>query len=100
MKPAVTYILSLLLLLSGCGYSQSGGEPAAGYQWRSLYRQDVKTVSVGIFANKDFTQGVEFALSKAVINQLEAHSPYKVAPRERADTILEGEITSIGRRSL
>jgi hypothetical protein len=88
----------VLALFNGCGYSQSGDEPKGGYQWRSLYRQDVKTVAVGIFGNKDFTQGVEFSLSKAIINQLEAHSPYKVVPPERADTILEGTITSIGRQ--
>jgi hypothetical protein len=96
------YLVLILVLLSltGCGYSQVGSEPAGGYQWRSLYRQDVKTVSVGIFANKDFTRGVEFSLTKAIVNQLEAHSPYKVTAREHADTILEGEITSIGRQAI
>jgi hypothetical protein len=38
---------------------------------------------------------VEFSLSKALVSQLEAHSPYKVVPRERADTILEGEVVSV-----
>jgi hypothetical protein len=87
----------LSLFLVGCGYTQQGDEPSGGYQWRSLYREDVKTVAVPIFANKDYVQGVEFALTKAIINQIEAHTPYKVVPRERADTILEGEITSVKR---
>jgi hypothetical protein len=92
--------LSFAFLASGCGYEQSGAEPkaaneAGGYKWRSLYRQDIGTVAVPIFTNKDFRRGVEFRLSKAVVNQLEANTPYKVVPRERADTILEGEITSI-----
>ena len=93
-------ILALLLLAGGCGYNQTGDEPQGSYQWRSLYREDVKTVAVPIFANKDYTRGVEFALTKAVVNQLEAHSPYKVVPRERADTVLEGEITSVRRNSV
>jgi hypothetical protein len=38
---------------------------------------------------------VEFGLTKAVINQLEANTPYKVVAREKADTILEGEITQV-----
>lgn len=85
-------------MLSGCGYEQSGAEPKSpsnNYKWRSLYRQDIQTVAVPIFTNKDFRRGVEFRLSKALVNQLEANTPYKVASRDRADTILEGEITEI-----
>jgi hypothetical protein len=87
---------------SGCGYSQSGASEAgkpSGYQWRSLYRDDVRTVAVPIFTNRSFRRGVEFSLSKAIVNQLEASSPYKVAPRERADTVLEGEILDIHLRT-
>ncbi len=87
------------LLLTGCGYQQSGSydniNPNSSYKWASLYREDIQTVAVPIFTNKDFRRGIEFRLSKAVINQLEAHSPYRVAPRERADTILEGEIVKV-----
>jgi len=81
--------LILPLLLIGCGY-QSGD-----YEWRSLYRQDVQTVAVPIFTNQDFHRGIEFSLTKAVINHLEATTPYKVAPKERADTILEGMVTKV-----
>ena len=90
--------ITLLITLPGCGYTQSGGEAPAtkgGYQWHSLYREDVQTVAVPIFGTRDFRRDVEFKLSKAVINQIEAHSPYKVVPRERADTILEGEIARV-----
>ena len=86
-------------LLAGCGYDRSGAnydQPAkGGYQWHSLYREDVQTVAVPIFTTKAFRRGVEFKLSKAVVNQLEAHSPYKVVARERADTVLEGEISKV-----
>ena len=34
-------------------------------------------------------------LSKAIVNNMEAMTPYKVTDRETADTILEGEITSV-----
>jgi hypothetical protein len=66
-----------------------------GYKWSSLYREDVSTVAVPIFTNRDFRRGVEFRLTESVIKQMEAKTPYRVAPRERADTILEGEIVSI-----
>src|SRR3954447_4898852 len=100
-KPACVH-LWLLLCLTGCGYSTNGGDQQSGsnYQWRSLYREDVKTVAVPIFQNKDYTRGVEFDLTKAVVNQIEAHTPYKVVPRERADTILEGEIVSVRRNTI
>lgn len=85
-------LLACALLLAGCGYQ--GGSGSTGYKWRSLYRQDVQSVAVPIFTNRSFERGVEFRLTKALVSQLEATTPYKVMPRERADTILEGEIVS------
>src|SRR5688572_3146284 len=94
-----TSCLALLLVLTGCGYQQSGSsDPSSnrsGYRWASLYREDVQTVAVPIFTTRDFRRGVEIRLSKALVSQLEARTPYRVAPRERADTILEGEIVQI-----
>ena len=92
--------LLFCLLLSGCGYNNGystvGDEPKnQWYQWRSLYREDVRTVSVPIFKNKTLYRGIEFSLSKALVNTLESNTPYKVAPRERADTILEGEVEDV-----
>ena len=86
------------LLASGCGYSQSAeynGKSQGNYQWHSLYREDIRTVAVPIFRNKSFTRGIEFQLTKAVTNYMESSTPYKVVPRDRADTILEGEITQV-----
>jgi hypothetical protein len=100
MQRFTTSIFATLLLIAGCGYTHVGDDPSSGYQWRSLYREDVKTVAVPIFQNRDYTRGVEFSLTKSVINELEAHTPYKVVPRERADTILEGEITSVKRQTV
>ncbi|MDB5174546.1 MAG: hypothetical protein JWO87_2837 [Phycisphaerales bacterium] len=86
----------LALATSGCGYHMSGvGESDASFHNKTLYRDDVRTVAVPIFSNRTRYTGIEMPLSKAVINQLEAQSPYKVVPQERADTILEGEITGV-----
>ena len=98
MTPKVHVIFVVALLLSGCGYEHNGGydnPPKNGYQWHSLYREDIQTVAVPIFQNRDFRRGVEFSLTKAVVNQLEVHAPYKVVSKERADTVLEGEIVSV-----
>ncbi len=78
-----------LFLLAGCGY-----------HWRSTYREDVRTVAVPIFQNKTFERGSEIALTKAVVNRLELHSPYRVTAHDKADTLLEGEITSINIREV
>ncbi|MGB7161313.1 MAG: LptE family protein [Tepidisphaeraceae bacterium] len=84
------------MLLSGCGYNQgAGNDDSSGYHWQSLYRQDVRTVAVPIFTTTSFDRGVEFSLSQAVVKQIEATTPYKVVPRERADTILEGQVVDV-----
>ena len=91
-RPSILAI-GIALLLAGCGY-KNGGEDD-GYQWKSTYRDDIRTVAVPIFKSNVFQRGVEFSLSKALVSQIEANTPYKVVPRERADTILEGEIVEV-----
>jgi hypothetical protein len=86
--------VALLMLLAGCGYSQSSQDDTS-YKWSSVYRTDVRTIAVPIFTSKDFSRGIEFSISKALVSQIEANTPYKVAPCERADTILEGEIVEV-----
>jgi hypothetical protein len=85
----------VLMFASGCGYSRVGDAPSSGYQWQSLYREDVRSVSVPIFQNKTFQRGLELQLTDALVKQIESKSPYKVMSRERADTIFEGEIVSV-----
>ena len=86
--------------MAGCGYQQSGSAGDGGYQWSSLYRGDVRSVAVPIFTNKTFYRGVEFGLAKALVNQVEAQTPYKVVPPDRADTVLEGEVHRVRIRTI
>jgi hypothetical protein len=101
MMPCRRLILVLIAPLlgvgiGGCGYHNGGGgSDDGGYHWSSVYRQDIHTVAVPIFKSTVYERGVEFSLSKAIVQQIEANTPYKVVPRERADTILEGEIVSV-----
>ena len=99
---ALGWLALLVATLGGCGYQQSGSTENAtgGYHWSTLYRGDVGSVAVPVFANKTFYRGVEFNLTKAVINQIEAQTPYKVMPRERADSLLEGEIDNVRVRTI
>jgi hypothetical protein len=98
-------ILLLLLagaVLSGCGYAagKGAGGDDSGYQWQSLYRQDVRTVAVPIFTTTSFDRGVELGLSAAVVKQIEANTPYKVVPATRADTVLEGQVVEVQAHTL
>ncbi|MGA2498541.1 MAG: LptE family protein [Tepidisphaeraceae bacterium] len=100
---ALLPLLCATLLLAGCGYSQTGSsknEISSGYHWNSLFREDVQSVAVPIFTNKDYRRGVEFRLTEAVIKQIEARAPYKVVPKDRADTVLEGQITQVWTNAL
>ncbi len=95
------FFMAILLFLSGCeGYQQSGAGSRGGYKWSSLYRQDIKTIAVPIFTNIDFSRGDELALTKAVVMQIEQRTPYKVVDRDKADTIIEGQVTNVKRQTL
>lgn len=104
MKRCVCVVAATMLAtlsLTGCGYQwadtgRGGFAQEPGHKWNGLYRQDVKTVAVPIFINRTYYRGVEFNLTKAVINQIESRTPYKVVAREQADTILEGEVMNVG----
>jgi hypothetical protein len=100
-KITLLLLAPLAVLAAGCaggGYQAQGDfNPDAnpGYQWRSLYREDIQTVAVPIFTTRSFQRGVENNLTRAVIQQLERRTPYKVVPRDRAQTVLEGEIEAV-----
>jgi hypothetical protein len=85
-------VMALAAATTGCGY-HSGDD--TGWHWSSPYRQDVRTIAVAIFTSKDFHRGVEFQISDALVKKIEEFTPYKVVPRERADTVLEGEVVSV-----
>src|SRR5207249_271288 len=66
---------------SGCGYQTCG-----------LYRENIRTVYIDMFQSKEFRRGIEFQLTEALRKQIDRSTPYRNAPRVRADTILSGEV--------
>lgn len=81
---AAAVTLPLLTTVGGCG----------GYQNGWLYPQDVQTVYVEMFDTKSFRRGYEFTLTDAICKRIEAQTPYKiVSDRQRADTVLSGDMT-------
>ena len=86
-----------LALIFGCQET----DPTTGYTSRSLYRTDVKTVYVEMFESESFRRGIEFELTRALSQQLELHTPYKiVSDRRKADTVLYGSIDRVTEKGL
>lgn len=83
MSPRLPLIgLTLILLTAtGCGY-RAGGP----------YRSDIRTVYVEMFASKEFRRDIEFSLTEAVKKRIGSDTPYRLASRDQADTILIGEV--------
>jgi hypothetical protein len=81
----------LAFILASC--SGDGHFTILGYTTQPNYNPDIRTVYVPIFQNVTFTRGLEFDLTKAVIREIEAKTPYKVVDcRANADTELIGKI--------
>ena len=77
-------IASLLLLvggLTGCGYKAGGP-----------FRSDIRTVYVDMVGSKEFRRNLEFTLTEAIKKRIGTDTPYRLAPREKADTILVAEV--------
>jgi hypothetical protein len=81
MHAFVAPALMAALALTGCGYR--AGE---------LYRSEVNTVYVDMFGSREFRRDLEFMLTEAVKKRIGADTPYRLASREKADTILSGEV--------
>jgi hypothetical protein len=80
------------LLLPGC--SSDGNFAVFGYTTKPNYDCAIRSVRVPIFKNETMRQGLEFELTKAVVREIEAKTPYKVISGEgKADTELTGTIT-------
>lgn len=74
-------LLGLAALTAGCGYRTD-----------TLFRHDIETVHVEIFESKEFRRDMEFRLTEAVKKRVATDTPYRVADRSKADTILRGEL--------
>ena len=84
----------LCLGLCGC-------DGMAGYSNESLFPEDVRSVCLEMFDNQTFRRGVEYELSDALAKRIEVDTPYKiVSDSDRADTLISGQIVSIGEFAL
>jgi hypothetical protein len=93
----LTFFYALMHFILGlCGCAEMGG-----YSNESLFPQEVSTVCLEMFDNKTFRRNVEYELSDALSKRIEAETPYKiVSSPDRADTVMSGQIVSIGQLAL
>jgi hypothetical protein len=93
--PLVCLLFSVFCLLS------SGCAETSGYSNESLFPQNVNSVCLKMFDNQSFRRGVEYELSDALAKRIELETPYKlVSSLDRADTVMNGRIVSIGESAL
>ncbi len=92
-RPRATSTLTVTLasaLLAGCA-----ADPTKGWSTTSVWSDDIRTVSVGLFANATTNRDFEFEFADALIKEIEARTPYKVTAPGRADTIVTGRIQRV-----
>lgn len=80
-QAARSWLLLLLLLLAGCGYSLRGNIP-----------DHIKTVAVPVFVNRTEQPAVENFITGGAINAFVTSGRLRVVRPEEADSILEGEV--------
>ncbi len=88
-------VLSLVVLvLPSCTWD--GNFTVLGYTTRPNYDTSIHTIRVPIFKNLTFRRELEFDLTKAVVREIEAKTPFKVVGEGcPADTELTGTIVTV-----
>ena len=87
--------IGAVALLSGCA-----SDPTQGYSFTRSHDSTVRTVAVPIFQNPTFSRGLEVELTDAIIKEIQAKTPWRVAPEGTANTTLSGTLTNSRMRRL
>lgn len=103
--PIRRYLAALAIMLTGVALSgcESGGHfTILGYTTRPNYDTCIKTIYVPIFQCTilldETRRQIPFDLTRAVIREIEAKTPYKViSDRSRADTELTGKVVALSK---
>jgi len=88
-RTAAAFLLSVAVWsLIGCGYST-----------KRPFSTDIQTVHIEMFQTKEFRRELEFRLTESLIKRIEMDTPYRVAPRNKADALLTGEVLKVENRT-
>lgn len=78
--------------VSGCGYST---DRSAVIRTQNANGDKIRTVAVDVFESREFRRGLELQLTEALAKRIEAETPFKLAKKDRADTLLTGEVREV-----
>ncbi|MBN2560883.1 MAG: hypothetical protein JXQ75_08135 [Phycisphaerae bacterium] len=95
-----TPLLVLLLsgfLVAGCGYT---ADRKAAFRTSNANEDRIRTVALPVFESKEFRRGLELQLTEALAKRIEAETPFRLAKKDRADTILTGEVREVKQATL
>jgi hypothetical protein len=86
-------ILSLIVVLSGCGYRPMGAEPPAS--------QTRPTVAIPLFSNRSTEVGLEAIFASALIQAFNQSKAVRVTSSTKdADLVLDGKVKSVDNTSV
>jgi hypothetical protein len=89
-------VAAVAVLLPSCAWD--GQLCILGYTTRPNYDPGIRTIRVPIFKNNTYIRGLEFDLTRAVIREIGARTPFQVVSAEcPADTELTGTITVLNK---
>jgi hypothetical protein len=89
-------LAAVAVLLPSCGWD--GQLCILGYTTRPNYDAGIHTIHVPIFKNYTYIRELEFDLTRAVIREIEARTPFKVVSEGcPADTELTGTIITLNK---
>ena len=89
-------LLTSGVLLFGCVAVGEGG----GYKVGSLHDTSIRTISVPMFENRTYANGLEARLTEAIISEIQRVTPWQVVRSNEAQTTLQGVITDASLRAL
>jgi hypothetical protein len=95
-----TRVLALALMLAALSAAGCASDPSQGYSSLGTYPGHIRTVAVPIPENDTYVRDVEFELADALVKEIEAHTPYKVTSRNRADSVLTAQVRQVELRQL
>ena len=86
----LTLAVAASALVFGCS-----ADPHQGWSTMTTHRTDVSSIAVPIFVNETFHRSLEFELTDALVKEIQSRTPYRIAPTNRADTVLIGTIRKV-----
>jgi len=86
---------AVVVVAAGLGLPGCATDPSQGYSSQSVYTEGIETIAIPIFQNDTYFRDVQFDLTDAIIKEVEARTPYRVASQKTADSILIGQIRKV-----